>query len=92
MEGLTDDKINIDPNHVEQGFAKLVLIIIELLRKLVERQALHRIEGGSLSEDEIERLGLTMMKLEEKMQEMVLVFGLEYEDLNINLGPLGKLM
>ncbi len=72
--------------------AKLVLTIIELLRQLLERQALRRIDQGSLSEDQIEQLGLTLMRLEEKMLELKLIFGLEEEELNIDLGPLGKLL
>jgi hypothetical protein len=85
-------RINVDPEKVEHGLAKLVLTLIELLRQLMERQALHRIEGGSLSEEEIERLGQTFMKLEARMVELKETFGLEDEDLNLNLGPLGNLM
>lgn len=85
-------RINADPEGVEQGLAKLVLTLIELLRQLMERQALRRIEGGSLSDDEIERLGLTFIKLEKRMMELKQVFGLEDEELNLNLGPLGNLM
>ena len=86
------ERINIDPKNVEKGLSKLVLTIVELLRKLLEKQALRRIEGGSLSDEEIERVGLTLMRLENKMQELKKVFSLEDEDLNINLGPLGDLM
>jgi hypothetical protein len=85
-------RINADPEQVERGLAKLVLTLIELLRKLMERQALHRIERGTLSDDEIERLGTTFMRLEERILELKVVFGLEGEDLNLNLGPLGNLM
>lgn len=92
MEGLNMDRVNIDPKDVEQGFAKLVLIIIELLRRLVEKQAFRRIEGESLTDEEVEQLGVTLMQLENKMHEMVDLFGLDYDDLNINLGPLGNLM
>ena len=86
------ERINIDPKNVEKGLSKLILTIVELLRKLLEKQALRRIEGGSLSDEEIERVGLTLMRLENKMQELKKVFSLEDEDLNINLGPLGDLM
>jgi hypothetical protein len=72
--------------------AKLVLTLIELLRKLLEKQAMRRIDAGSLTEEEIERIGETLMKLENKMQELKGVFGLKDEELNINLGPLGDLM
>jgi hypothetical protein len=84
--------VHTDPEKVEKGLAHLVLTIIELLRQLMERQALHRIEGGSLSEEEIERLGRTFMALADRMEELKEAFGLEGEELNINLGPLGDLM
>ena len=86
------ERINIDPKDVEKGLSKLVLTIVELLRKLLEKQALRRIEGGSLSDEEIERVGLTLRDLENKMQELKKIFHLQDEDLNINLGPLGDLM
>jgi hypothetical protein len=86
------ERINIDPRNVEKGLSKLILTIVELLRKLLEKQAMRRIDGGSLSNEEIERVGLTLMRLENKMQELKKIFSLEDEDLNINLGPLGDLM
>ncbi len=85
-------RINADPHNVEKGLSKLVLTLIELLRQLMERQAIRRMEGGSLTDDEIERLGQTFMRLEKRMEEMKKAFGLEGEDLNIELGPLGKLL
>ncbi|MDP3185954.1 MAG: gas vesicle protein K [Anaerolineales bacterium] len=85
-------RINVDPEKVSQGLAQLVLTLIELLRQLMERQALRRIEGGSLSDEEIERLGQTFMKLEARMDELKQIFDLEDEDLNLHLGPLGDLM
>lgn len=85
-------RVNADPEKVEQGLARLVLALIELLRRLLEKQAIRRIEGGSLTDEEIERLGLTFLRLEAKMKELKQVFGLEDDDLNINLGPLGDLM
>lgn len=85
-------RINADPEKVEQGLAKLVLTLIELLRKLLERQALRRIEGGSLTSEEIERMGVTFLRLEEKMAELRAHFGLTEDDLNLSLGPLGDLM
>jgi Gas vesicle protein K len=85
-------RVHTDPEKVEKGLAHLVLTIIELLRQLMERQALHRIEGGSLSEEEIERLGRTFMALADRMEELKEAFGLEGEELNINLGPLGDLL
>jgi hypothetical protein len=85
-------RVQTDPEKLEQGLAHLVLTIIELLRQLMERQALHRIEAGSLDEQQIERLGRTFMALQDRMEELKLAFGLEGEELNINLGPLGDLM
>ena len=85
-------RINADPEKVEQGLAKLVLTLIELLRRLLEKQALRRMAGGDLSPDEIERMGLTFQRLEEKMAELRAHFGLSQEDLNLSLGPLGELM
>lgn len=82
------DRISADPEAVENGLAKLVLSIIELVRKLLERQALRRMDRGTLSEEEIERIGLALMKLEEKMEELRKVFGLSEEDLNLALGPI----
>jgi hypothetical protein len=84
--------VSADPERLEKGLAQLVLTIIELLRQLMERQALHRIEGGSLTADEIERLGRTFMALADRMEELKREFGLEDEDLNLNLGPRGDLM
>ena len=84
-------RINADPEGLEKGLAKLVLTLVELLRQLLERQALARIEGGSLCDEEIERLGQTFMKLEARMAELKITFGLEGEELNLNLGPLGDL-
>ena len=86
------ERINIDPENVEKGLAKLVLTLVELIRKLLEKQALKRVEGGSLSDEETERIGVALMKLEGKMRELKTVFGLKDEDLNLNLGPLGNLM
>ena len=86
------NRINADPNNVEQGLAKLVLTVVELIRRLLEKQAIRRIENGSLIESEIEEMGLTFIKLDEKMKELKQVFDLEEEDLNLDLGPLGNLM
>lgn len=86
------ERIPLDSSKVEQGLAKLVLTIIELLRQLMERQAMRRVESDSLTEEQLEELGLTLMRLEEKMEELKIIFGLEHEDLNIELGPLGKLL
>ena len=85
-------RVNADPEGVERGLAKLVLTLIELLRQLLERQALKRVEGGSLTDEEIERLGTTFQKLQARMEELKQIFGLEDEELNLNLGPLGDLL
>lgn len=85
------ERINADPEQVEQGLARLVLTVIELLREILEHQAIRRMDGGTLNEQEVERLGLALLKLNHRMDELKEVFGLTDEDLNINLGPLGKL-
>lgn len=85
-------RIEADPESVEKGLVQLVLTLVELLRQLMERQAIRRVEAGGLSDDEVERLGRTLMLLEDRMEELREHFGLEAEDLNIDLGPLGKLL
>jgi hypothetical protein len=85
-------RINPTPENVEQGLAKLVLSLIEFLRRVLERQAVRRMDAGDLTEEQIERMGLTLMRLEEKVVELAEEFGLSAEDLNIDLGPLGKLL
>jgi hypothetical protein len=85
------DRIAADPEVVENGLARLVLSIIELVRRLLEKQALRRMDGGNLTAEEIERLGTALMKLEEKMTELKKVFGLEDDDLNLSLGPVRTL-
>lgn len=92
IQNALPKRIDANPKNVEKGLAKLVLTLIELIRKLMEKQAMRRIDAGSLTEEEIERVGETLMKLENKMQELKGVFGLKDEELNINLGPLGDLM
>ncbi|HEX8186124.1 MAG TPA: gas vesicle protein K [Blastocatellia bacterium] len=86
------ERINIDTQSVEQGLAKLVLTLIELIRRLLEKQAIRRMEGGDLSAEQVEDLGLALMKLEEKMQELKAQFGLADEELNLDLGPIGRLI
>ena len=85
-------RVEADPENVEKGLAQLVLTLIELLRQLMEKQAVRRIEAGSLTDDEIDRLGETFMKLEQRMDELKRQFDLRDEDLNLNLGPLGDLL
>lgn len=88
----TKPKANIDPKNVEKGLAKLVLTLIDLIRKLMEKQAIRRVEDDQLSSDEIEKVGNAFLLLEEKMEELKETFGLTDEDLNLDLGPLGDLL
>ncbi|HEX2163387.1 MAG TPA: gas vesicle protein K [Thermoanaerobaculia bacterium] len=83
---------NADPDEVQRSVAKLVLTLVEFVRQLLERQALRRMEAGTLSEDEVEALGLALMRLEETLHAMARSFGLDPADLNLDLGPLGKLL
>jgi hypothetical protein len=94
-ESLLDsvgERLELDPERLEQGLAKLVLTIIELVRQLLERQAVKRIEAETVTEAEIERMGETFMKLEQVMIELKARFGFDAEELNLNLGPLGNLL
>ncbi|MHC1738716.1 MAG: gas vesicle protein K [Ignavibacteriaceae bacterium] len=88
----SESRVSINPDNADSGLAKLVLTLIELIRKLIEKQAMRRVDGGTLTDEEIERLGETLMKLEMKMDELKKHFNLTAEDLNLNLGPLGDLM
>jgi hypothetical protein len=92
LEAALPPRLNADPEGLEKGLAQLVLTLVELLRELMERQALRRIEAGTLSDEEVERLGRTFMALSERMDELKEVFGLTDQDLNLNLGPLGNLL
>ena len=92
VRGILPERVNVDPEGVEQGLAKLVLTLVEFLRQLLERQAIRRMDGGTLTDDEIERVGLALMRLEAKIREMAEAFGLDPGDLNIGLGPIGKLL
>jgi hypothetical protein len=86
-ESVVPERISADPEIVENGLAKLVLSIVELVRRLLEKQALRRMDSGNLTDEEIERLGSALMKLEDKMGELKAVFGLNDDDLNLKLGP-----
>jgi hypothetical protein len=83
---------NADPEEVQRSVARLLLAIVEFLRKLMEKQAIRRMEAGTLEEDEIEKLGLALMRLEETLHDIAARFGLAPEDLNLDLGPLGRLI
>jgi hypothetical protein len=89
---LLPTRIDIDAQSVERGLAKLVLTLIEFIRRLLEAQALRRMEGTDLTPQQIEDLGLALMKLESRMKEMKAEFGLSDEELNLDLGPIGRLM
>ncbi len=85
-------RINLDQDKVKNSLGQLVLTLVKLLHELLERQSIRRIEDGSLSEDQIERLGLTLMQQAAEIDRLRQEFGLEEEDLNIDLGPLGQLL
>jgi hypothetical protein len=85
-------RVTADPESVEKGLVQLVLTLVELLRQLMEKQAIRRVEAGGLSDEEVDRLGETLMLLDEKMTELREHFGLTPEDLNLDLGPLGRLL
>ena len=85
-------RIDADPESVEKGLVTLVLTLVELLRQLMERQALRRVDQGTLTDDQIEKVGSTLMALEDRMAELREHFGLTVEDLNLDLGPLGPLL
>lgn len=86
------ERLEASAENIEAGLARLVLTLVELLRRVLEHQAVRRMEGGSLTEEEIERLGLALLRLQQRMVEIRGVFGLEEEELNIDLGPLGRLV
>ncbi|MEU8679320.1 gas vesicle protein K [Streptomyces sp. NPDC048560] len=85
-------RVSTDPDTVERDLMKLVLTLVELLRQLMERQALHRVDAGDLTEEQEERLGATLMILYERMVELCDRYGLSMQDLNLDLGPLGTLL
>jgi hypothetical protein len=89
--GRPDGAIALDPERVEHDIARLVLSLMEALRKLLELQAVRRMEAGKLTEDEEERLGLTLMRAEARIHDLAEKFGLSPRDLSIDLGPLGRL-
>ena len=90
--GMLPRRLNADQTTAERDLAKLVLSLVDLVRRLMERQAARRVNAGSLSEDEVERMGETFLKLERRMAELTLAFELAPEDLEMNLGPLRNLL
>jgi hypothetical protein len=89
---LPQTRVDCTPENIDQGLAKLVLSLIELLRQLLERQAIRRMEGGSLRDEQVEEMGSALMKLEKKIGELADHFGLTMADLNLDLGPIGNLL
>jgi hypothetical protein len=85
-------RIDATPDDIEAGVGQLVLTLVEFIRQVLEHQAVRRMEGGTLDDDEIERLGVALMRLEERLDDIREAFGLERDDLNIDLGPLGRLL
>ncbi|UUU31673.1 gas vesicle protein K [Streptomyces sp. CA-210063] len=90
--GAVARRLRTDPDTVERDLVRLVLTIVELLRQLMERQALHRVDQGNLTEEQEERLGMTLMVLHDRMTELCDHYGLTLDDLNLDLGPLGTLL
>ena len=85
-------RMNLDADKKKNGLAQLVLTVVKLLHELLEKQAIRRIDGGGLTDEEIERLGFTLMRQSEEIAKIAREFGLESDDLNLDLGPLGKLL
>ena len=90
--GRNRNRLDLEPDTVERDLVKLVLTVVELLRQLMERQALRRFDTGELTEDQEERIGLTLMLLEDRMAELRERYGLRTEELNLDIGPLGTLL
>jgi hypothetical protein len=89
---LQRGRLNLNQDSVKNGLGQLVLTLVKLLHELLERQAIRRIEADSLTDEQIERLGTTLMKQAEEIERLRKEFGLEEEDLNLDLGPLGRLL
>jgi hypothetical protein len=85
-------RVELDGEKIRNGLAQLVLTLVKLLHELLERQAIRRMDSGTLTEEEVERLGVTLMRQAEELDRLRTVFDLKDEDLNMNLGPLGRLL
>lgn len=85
-------RIDADPDKLDAGLARLVVTLVEFLRRVLEHQAVRRLDSGTLSEEEEERLGIAFMRLQDRMTEIRDALGVEEEDLNVDLGPLGRLL
>jgi hypothetical protein len=86
LRALLPERIDLDPADIERGLAGLVLTLVEFLRQVLERQAIRRMEGGSLNDDEVERVGLALMRLEQKIGEIAAQFGLDKDDIQLRIG------
>ena len=89
---IQKDRINLDPDEVKNGLGQLVLTLVRLIHELLERQALRRIDAGSLTDRQIEEVGLALMQQAKEIDRLRQEFNLEEEDLNLDLGPLGRLL
>lgn len=85
-------RLDLEPDNIRQGLGRLVLTLVRLLHELLERQALRRMEGGGLSEEQVERLGLTLMRQSEEIERVARELGLDPAELNLDLGPIGRLL
>jgi hypothetical protein len=92
QKSVPQARLNLDEQNLKNGLGQLVLTLVKLLHELLERQAIRRIDAGSLNDDQIERVGMTLMRQAEEIDRLRVAFGLEEEDLNMDLGPLGKLL
>ncbi|WP_326837474.1 gas vesicle protein K [Amycolatopsis rhabdoformis] len=92
MSDEKKNRIDADPENVERSLVSLVLTVVELLRQLMERQALRRVDHGDLTDAKVEEIGQTLMHLDARMEELCDHFGLERRELNLDLGPLGHLL
>jgi hypothetical protein len=86
LRSLLPERIDLDPDKIERGLAGLVLTLVEFLRQVLERQAIRRMEGGTLTDDEVERIGLALMRLEQKVGELAEQFGLDRDDIQLRIG------
>jgi hypothetical protein len=86
LRALLPERIDLDPADLERGLAGLVLTLVEFLRQVLERQAIRRMEGGTLSDDEVERVGVALMRLQEKIRELAGHFGLDEDDIQLRIG------
>jgi hypothetical protein len=92
LSGAGPLRWNADPDEVQRSVAQLVLTLVEFIRRLLERQAIRRMEAGTLTDKQTEDIGLALMKLEETVRDLAARFGIPIDDLNLDLGPAGKLI